>query len=52
MEQQQRNLEPEFDRSGRYESGLKSLVKSLRWAFAFLLVCYDLYRISKYFNLW
>ena len=39
MEQQQRNLEPEFDRSGRYESGLKSLVKSLRWAFAFLLIC-------------
>ena len=37
--EQQRNLEPEFDRSGRYESGLRSLVKSLRWAFGFLLVC-------------
>lgn len=37
--EQQRDLEPEFDRSGRYESGLRSLVKSLRWAFGFLLVC-------------
>ena len=27
-----------FDTSGRYESGLKSLVKSLQWAFAILLV--------------
>ena len=27
-----------FDRSGRYESGLASLVKSLKWAFALLLV--------------
>ena len=25
---------PAFDTSGRYESGLKSLVKSLQWAFA------------------
>ncbi len=28
----------EFDRSGQYDSGLKSLVKSLQWAFGFLLV--------------
>ena len=27
-----------FDTSGRYESGLRSLVKSLQWAFAILLV--------------
>ena len=27
-----------YDRSGRYESGLASLVKSLKWAFALLLV--------------
>ena len=30
--------ETAFDRSGRYEAGLKSLVKCLRWAFALLLV--------------
>ena len=29
--------ETAFDRSGRYEAGLKSLVKCLRWAFALLL---------------
>ena len=28
----------EFDRSGRYEGGLKALVKSLQYAFVILLV--------------
>lgn len=28
----------DFDRTGQYDSGLQSLVKSLKWAFAFLLV--------------
>ena len=28
----------DFDRSGQYEAGLKSLVKSLQWAFVFLQV--------------
>ena len=27
-----------YDRSGRYEAGLASLVKSLKWAFGLLLV--------------
>ena len=31
-------IREDFDRSGQYEAGLKSLVKSLQWAFAFLLV--------------
>ena len=31
-------IRQDFDRSGQYESGLKSLVRSLQWAFAFLLV--------------
>ena len=30
-------IQNEFDRSGRYESGLKSLVKCLQWAFRILL---------------
>ena len=30
--------ETAFDRSGRYEAGLRSLVKCLRWAFALLLI--------------
>ena len=30
-------IQNEFDRSGRYENGLKSLVKSLQWAFRILL---------------
>ncbi len=38
MEQPKSVIRQEFDRSGQYESGLKSLVKSLQWAFAFLLV--------------
>ena len=31
-------INQDFDRSGQYESGLKSLVKSLQWAFGLLLV--------------
>ena len=31
-------IDQRFDRSGRYESGLNSLVKSLKWAFRLLLV--------------
>lgn len=30
--------EGEFDRSGQYDAGLKSLVRALKWAFGFLLV--------------
>ena len=41
---------PAFDSSGRYESGLKSLVKSLQWAFAILLVIIVLMLI--YFLSW
>ena len=38
MEETKSVIKGEFDRSGQYDSGLKSLVKSLQWAFAFLLV--------------
>ena len=37
MEETKSVIKGEFDRSGQYDSGLKSLVKSLQWAFAFLL---------------
>lgn len=38
MDSNREITETVFDRSGRYESGLKSLVKCLRWAFALLLI--------------
>ncbi|MBS1369522.1 MAG: hypothetical protein HPZ91_06145 [Lentisphaeria bacterium] len=38
MEETKSVIKGEFDRSGQYDSGLKSLVRSLQWAFAFLLV--------------
>ena len=39
MQMETQNSNPNaYDRSGRYESGLASLVKSLKWAFALLLV--------------
>ena len=38
MDSNREVLEAAFDRSGRYEAGLRSLVKCLRWAFALLLV--------------
>lgn len=41
--------EPAFDRSGRYESGLRSLVKCLKWAFGLLLtaiICTLIYFVS------
>ena len=37
MDSNREIIESAFDRSGRYEAGLKSLVKCLRWAFALLL---------------
>ncbi len=37
MQTEQKSNLPAFDGSGRYESGLRSLVKSLQWAFAILL---------------
>jgi membrane protease subunit HflK len=37
MQNENKSGLPAFDTSGRYESGLKSLVKSLQWAFAILL---------------
>ncbi|MBQ8755209.1 MAG: hypothetical protein IJZ19_09275, partial [Lentisphaeria bacterium] len=38
MEEPKSVIRQDFDRSGQYESGLKSLVKSLQWAFGLLLV--------------
>ena len=38
MEETKSVIKGEFDRSGQYDSGLKSLVRSLQWAFGFLLV--------------
>lgn len=38
MEKTESVIRQDFDRSGQYESGLKSLVKSLQWAFGLLLV--------------
>ena len=38
MDSNREIIESAFDRSGRYEAGLRSLVKCLRWAFALLLV--------------
>ncbi|MDR0932614.1 MAG: hypothetical protein LBM70_06285 [Victivallales bacterium] len=38
MEESKSVIKGEFDRSGQYDSGLKSLVRSLQWAFIFLLV--------------
>ena len=38
MEEPKNVIRQDFDRSGQYESGLKSLVKSLQWAFGLLLV--------------
>ena len=38
MEDPKSVIHQDFDRSGQYEAGLKSLVRSLQWAFAFLLV--------------
>lgn len=38
MDSNREIIESAFDRSGRYEAGLRSLVKCLRWAFAILLV--------------
>ena len=38
MEKPESVIRQDFDRSGQYESGLKSLVKSLQWAFGLLLV--------------
>ncbi len=37
MEEPKSVIRQDFDRSGQYESGLKSLVKSLQWAFFLLL---------------
>lgn len=37
MEDPKSVIHQDFDRSGQYEPGLKSLVRSLQWAFAFLL---------------
>lgn len=38
MEETKSVIKGEFDRSGQYDAGLKSLVRSLQWAFGFLLV--------------
>ena len=38
MEETKSVIKGEFDRSGQYEAGLKSLVRALQWAFGFLLV--------------
>lgn len=38
MEDNKSVIKGEFDRSGQYDAGLKSLVHALRWAFGFLLV--------------
>ncbi len=38
MEDNKSVIKGEFDRTGQYDAGLKSLVRALRWAFYFLLV--------------
>ena len=50
MENEKKSAIPTFDTSGRYEGGLKSLVKSLQWAFGLLLVLIILMLI--YFFSW
>lgn len=50
MQNDKKSAIPTFDTSGRYEGGLKSLVKSLQWAFGVLLVLIVLMLI--YFFSW
>ena len=50
MEKDKKSAIPTFDTSGRYEGGLRSLVKSLQWAFGVLLVLIVLMLI--YFFSW
>ena len=50
MQKENKSAIPTFDTSGRYEGGLKSLVKSLQWAFGVLLVLIVLMLI--YFFSW
>ena len=50
MQNEKTSNVPAFDSSGRYETGLRSLVKSLQWAFAVLLVIIVLMLI--YFLSW
>ena len=50
MQNEKKSAIPTFDTSGRYEGGLKSLVKSLQWAFGLLLVLIVLMLI--YFFSW